>query len=172
MSNERKRCDKCRNRDLSFKEGQIRPKCKLDKPQFGGEEPCDGFDSRFIEYPITINGIDNHFNKDGLYSLHKCGQLVKISPCGDEYNGKTYLGILLGDLPIGAMVSRNRETKILDIYPHTNPAIFVPELMKIIYGCESWWGEIDNPEELKAITKDDIENVWYVKLLKELYEQK
>lgn len=25
------------------------------------------------------------------------GNLVKIAPCGDEYEGKTYVGILLGD---------------------------------------------------------------------------
>ena len=30
-----------------------------------------------------------------------------------------------------------------------NPGIFVPELGKIIYGCESWWSEIDNPEDLR-----------------------
>lgn len=47
-----------------------------------------------------------------------------------------------------------------------NPAIFVPELGKIIFGMESWWGRIKSEEELKDITDGDIENVWYVKMLK------
>ena len=45
-----------------------------------------------------------------------------------------------------------------------NPAIFVPELGKIIFGMESWWGRIKSEEELKDITDGDIENVWHVKM--------
>ena len=48
----------------------------------------------------------------------------------------------------------------------SNPAIYVPELRKIVFGCESWWGEIQSPDEIKDITDDDISNVWYVKLVK------
>ena len=53
----------------------------------------------------------------------------------------------------------------------TNPAIFVPELKKIIYGCESWWGTINNQDDLSDlnISDDDIQNTWYVKLLHEMY---
>jgi hypothetical protein len=39
-------------------------------------------------------------------------------------------------------------------------------------GYESWWGQINSPEELKAITDVDIQNVWYVKALKEMAEKK
>jgi hypothetical protein len=47
-----------------------------------------------------------------------------------------------------------------------NPGILVPELGKIIYGCESWWGTIDSEEELKElITKETISNCWYMQLL-------
>ena len=49
-----------------------------------------------------------------------------------------------------------------------NPAIYVPELGKIIFGMESWWGIIESPEELKDISDDDISNTWYVKLLQEM----
>jgi len=35
-------------------------------------------------------------------------------------------------------------------------------------GCGSWWGAIDNEEDLKDITDSDIENVWYVQLLKKI----
>jgi hypothetical protein len=130
------------------------------------EGPCEHFDSKYIEYPLTIEGIDNEFNKDR--NLHGCGTLVKIAPCGKEYEGKTYLGILLGDLPIGAHISFNRETKRLTVFPHSNPGIFIPELKKIVYGCESWWGEIESPDDLRDITPDVIENIWYVRLLKEM----
>lgn len=134
-------------------------------------EDCEHFDSRFIEYPLTIDGIENKFDKNGLRSLYSCGKLVRISPCGEEHKGKTYLGILLGDLPIGAHVSFNRESKMLKISPHSNPGIFVPELKKIIYGCESWWGEIESPEELKNITSEEIENTWYIRLLKDMAKE-
>jgi hypothetical protein len=50
-----------------------------------------------------------------------------------------------------------------------NPAIFVPELNKVIFGYESWWSEITTEEELNnVITDHTIENVWYVKLLKSM----
>jgi hypothetical protein len=50
-----------------------------------------------------------------------------------------------------------------------NPAIFVPELNDIVYGAASWWGEIEDEDELNdLITDDTIESVWYVKLLKKM----
>jgi hypothetical protein len=51
-----------------------------------------------------------------------------------------------------------------------NPAIYVPELRKIIFGCGSWWSEIESPDEIKDITDDDIENCWYVRLAKMMQE--
>lgn len=49
-----------------------------------------------------------------------------------------------------------------------NPAIFVPELKKIIYGCESWWKTIRSVDEFSKISNEDIDNTWYVKLLQSL----
>lgn len=37
---------------------------------------------------------------------------------------------------------------------------------KIIFGMESWWSRIKSEKELMDITNDDIEDVWYVKMLK------
>jgi len=48
------------------------------------------------------------------------------------------------------------------------PAIFVPELKKIIYGCESWWKTIQSVDEFSKISNEDINNTWYVKLLQSL----
>lgn len=90
--------------------------------------------------------------------------LVKIRPCAEEYENKTYAGFLLGDIALGSTISITDE-KISCEFASYNPAIFVPELGKVIYGCESWWGQIKSVEELKEITDEDIDNVWYVKAL-------
>lgn len=81
---------------------------------------------------------------------------------------KTYLGFYLGDLPIGIVSSYDEKTSILSNRTMNNPAIFVPKLRKIVYGMESWWREIKSIEDFKAISEDDIENVWYAKMLKEM----
>ena len=134
------------------------------------EEDCDAclkYKSRYIEYPLTIQGIENKpIEKSGIG--HTCGALCKIRPCQEEYQGRTYLGIYLGDLPITIVSSYNEENGVLTNRTMKNPAIFVPELKKIIYGMESWWREIESEDDLKEITQEDIENVWYVKALKEI----
>jgi hypothetical protein len=75
---------------------------------------------------------------------------------------------MLGEIGIQHNVFYNPEEKQLAVYFGSNPAIFVPDLNKVIFGYESWWGEIKSPEELREITDDDIQNVWYVKALKML----
>jgi hypothetical protein len=49
-----------------------------------------------------------------------------------------------------------------------NPAIFVPTLGKLLYGCELWWSKISSPDDLRTISDADIDNVWYVQALKSL----
>lgn len=134
-------------------------------------EQCSLYKSRYMEFPLTINGIES---KKLYYKgfLHQQGGLVKVRPCGEEYGKKTYLGFYLGDLPLAITHIFNEESGILKAFTHDNPAIFVPELGKIIWGCESWWDEIKNENEIKEITDDDISNVWYVKLAKQLMGQR
>lgn len=147
------------------------------KGEFNDEsfcEGCESFSSRYIEYPIEVSAINTeHFNTDGLYSK-RVGEIVKIRPCGKEYEGKTFLGILLGDLIISPHISHDNKTNELNIGAMTNPAIFVPELKKIIYGYESWWGTITNKDDLLDlnISDEDIENTWYVQLLKSMIDTK
>ena len=129
-------------------------------------EKCEKYKSRYIEYPIEVSKINSETRN--YWKDNDCGQIVKIRPCGKEYGDRTYLGILLGDLPLTNYISYQEETKELNVSVSCNPAIFVPELKKIIFGMESWWGRIENADELKEITNDDIDNVWYVKLLKEM----
>lgn len=94
------------------------------------------------------------------------GALVKIRPCANEYKNKTFVGFYIGDVALGTSISLTDKNKIQLNFSGYNPAIFVPELSKIIYGCESWWGEIKSIDEIKDITDEDIDNVWYVKLMK------
>lgn len=98
--------------------------------------------------------------------LSNTGAPVKIRPCDGD---KTYFGILLGEvaLSIGCSVDKDENLKIQHQY--YNPAIYVPELKKIVYGCESWWGEINSKEDLeKLITQETIDNVWYMKMFKQM----
>lgn len=174
--NEDKKINRCRYSHPSMRTKDLEWHCHVDgwedeKIKTVTEdicEACEKYSSRYIEYPLTIQGIEDTFAENCKRSLSKCGQLVKIKPCGEEYGGKTYLGILLGDLPIHATVSFHHDDQKLHIGAMTNPAIFVPDMKKIIYGAESWWGEIERPEDLKDIAQDDIQNVWYVKLLNEM----
>jgi hypothetical protein len=170
------KCFRCRNFKVANGDSflDVSFKCKLDKHDVNSTEDienyeveCDGFDSKYIEYPLEISGIEQPDGR-GIrdYWGDKTGSLVKIRPCGDEYKGKTYLGVLIGEADVGLIISHNRETKMLSINRQYNPAIFVPELKKVIYGCESWWGIVKTEEELKDITDNDINNVWYVKLLR------
>lgn len=102
--------------------------------------------------------------------MHKSGTLVKIRPCGDEYKNKTYIGFYIGNVALGSSISVTDEKIQLNFSGH-NPAIFVPEIGKIIYGCESWWGEIKDEKELSSITDSDIQNVWYVKLFNQMQDR-
>ena len=93
---------------------------------------------------------------------------MAIRPCAKEYNAKTYIGIYIGDLPIQILTSYKESTGQLINSTMNNPAIFVPELKKIIYGCESWWKTIQSVDEFSKISNEDIDNTWYVKLLQSL----
>jgi hypothetical protein len=128
---------------------------------------CDEFASIYIEYPITVSKI-NTDSSMGCYRKEQIGKFAKVRPCGEEYGNKTYLGLFLGELPIGQNISYNRKSQVLDISFRNNPAIFVFELNKIIYGIESWWGIIETENDLKDISDQDINNIWYVKALNSL----
>ena len=131
-------------------------------------ENCPDYESRFIEYPIQVNSIK--CDKMKQLMMGRAGSLVKIRPCNKEYGGKTYLGLYLGNQPWSQTVSYNNKSGELTVGMATNPAIYVFDLQRIIFGAESWWGIIENLEELKDITDDDINNIWYVKALKAMHK--
>ena len=97
--------------------------------------------------------------------------LVKVRPCADEFEGKTFLGFYLGDLAMSPS-AQIKEDHVKVGFGAYNPAIFIPEKMSVVMGCASWWGPIKTEEELKQISDDDIANVWYVKALKDIKTSK
>lgn len=131
---------------------------------------CDQYKCRYIEYPLTITGIDKNTDRCGLRDS-QVGKFAKVAPCGDEYHGKTFLGLYLGELPIDILCSHRADTGKLSVGFMSNPAIFVFDLNKIVYGCESWWSIIESEKDLKDIAPEDIQNVWYVKAIKQFVEQ-
>lgn len=130
---------------------------------------CERFQSKFIEYPITVKDIVNK-NIDTTGISCKCGDMCEVTLCNDDAENRSYIGICLGELPISILSSYNKNTGVLTNDTLSNPAIFVPELKRIVYGCESFWRRIDSIEDFKGITKEDIENTWYVSLLRKMAE--
>ena len=171
-----RKISRCRHSHPHYQKGIIEHHCTVDGwaddlVRICTEEECENcekFDSRYVEYPLTIQGIDNEPIRERKIG-HEIGTPVAVRPCGEEYEGKTYFGIYLGELPISILTSYDRETGILKNSTMNNPAMYVPELKRIIYGCGSWWQEIESASELQEITNADIEDTWYVKLAKELY---
>lgn len=102
--------------------------------------------------------------------IGKKGALVRVKPCDDKYEGKTYVGYLLGELATGSSIQVS-EGKLQCNWAGYNPAIFVPELGEVIMGYASWWGVIKSEEDFKVISDDDIANVWYVKAWRRLQER-
>ena len=159
--NEPRSCDRCRRYRPS---DDFKSFICTEGLQQEDAEKCEHFISRFIEYPITVDRIETR----GNVHLHRpC--LVRIRPCGGE---KTYLGFLCGDMDDSPMASYSPKERTLSISVMSNPAIFVPELMKVVWGCESWWSPIRSAEELSDITDDAIESQWYVQLAKAMFEKK
>lgn len=88
------------------------------------------------------------------------GDLVKIRPCGEEYDNKIYLGIFMGEVGIKPYIIYYSESQELELKTMLNPMIYIPELKKCVFGFESCWDKINSEEELKNITDKDINNIW------------
>lgn len=118
-----------------------------------------------IEFSGDVRGAPTFLNP--VTSRIKMGDFVKVRPCVED---KTFLGVYLGDAAIGLSLSfKDDDTLVVDRGTR-NPAIYVPDLKRIVYGMESWWGRIASPDDLKEISDEDISNVWYVQALKAFTE--
>ena len=123
-----------------------------------------------LSWQINFNNYKElRYEKDevirpGIFS-DKPGTPVKVRSCKEKHGDKTYFGILIGDVALS--ISHSIKDGIVTAeHAFYNPAILIPELGEIVYGCESWWGKITSEEELKEVISDEtIKNVWYVKAL-------
>ena len=125
-----------------------------------------------LENPRTIAAIDVPGElirlETPIFGAKHQGKFVAVRKAGE--GEKTKLGLYLGDLPLGVTAGfrpNDPETLIIQ-YMRGNPAIFVFDDNQIVYGAESWWGAISNPDQLREITDGDIQNVWYVQALRQL----
>lgn len=128
-------------------------------------ETCERFKNIFIEYPLTINGIETEDLRPRNVSLKP----VRIRPCKED---KTYFGIYLGEFPCFTQAELNMKTEILRVSVFRNPCIFVPELGRVVFGNESWWSKIEPGEDIKDITDETIRDQWYMKWLTEIAQGK
>ncbi len=132
-------------------------------------------DGRKYQTPTSNTKTFNHIlwdfegNDDFLTkSTGEQGIFVSVRPVEDQYEKKTYLGFLLGDLKVPSLSYDAKNSTLIVGAGSGNPAIWVFDLNKIIMGYASWWGPIKSEDDLRKITDHDIENLWYVKALKSL----
>lgn len=153
-------CTRCDGKGAHFQMGTPESKQRCYR--------CKGTGRQMKTFPWIVTGVKwagealrpSLFDRDTTW--------VSVLPCSKEFGGKTYLGWLLGDLANGQQVQLG-ENGVMEIsMSFHNPAIFIPELGRIVYGRESYWSSIKSPEDLREITNADIEDVWYVKALKDL----
>src|ERR1700730_7469590 len=96
-----------------------------------------------IQFPLTLNAIE--FDKrpgfrEKLLFGGKCGDFVAVRPCAPEFENKTFLGVLIGELALSQSVSLEEKTGTLTVgQVMHNPMIFVPERAAVVFGCGSWW---------------------------------
>ncbi len=128
-----------------------------------------------IEYPITIKRIKFETVptiESGSWD-RDIGKFVAVRPVDSICPAmKTYLGLYIGEARVGQSVSHNPDTGELTIRQgHSNPVIFVFDLNRVVMGYESWWGVIENEDDLHQITDADINNAWYMRMLRKITEQ-
>lgn len=101
-------------------------------------EACPHFKSKYIQYPITVKEIINRPIEDSRKD--KIGSPVKIQICQEDGKvSRSYDGIFMGELCIEIHTAYNEQTQTVINTPISNPAIYVPELKRLVYGYESFW---------------------------------
>ena len=125
---------------------------------------CRGRGRRNPLLPTVLTDIEFGTGRDVL-SQRGVGNWVAVRPVDDE---NTYLGIMLGDMATSTRATLDRQGRMAIYLSQFNPAMYVPDLKKVVFGYGSWWATIQSPDQLRKITNQDIDNVWYVKALKEL----
>ena len=93
-----------------------------------------------LEYPFPVHGITYGKEPVVYHKRREVGCYVAVRPCDKELAGKTFLGIYLGDIALHPGVLYNKKDGVLEVkHLMHNPAIWVPDLKRIIFGCGSSW---------------------------------
>ena len=126
---------------------------------------------RSLGWQLRFNNYKElRYRESEPIKTRRCGTPVKVRSCKKEHGEKTYFGILIGDVALSIGHSVDDDGVVTAERQMYNPAIFVPELNDIVYGCSSWWGEIESEKELKnMITEETVSDVWYVKLISHMH---
>lgn len=95
-------------------------------------EGCSMFDSKYIEFPIEVQSINNKVQPEKQDK--KCGKPVIVT-----LNKKIYKGIYLGEEIVSTYISYNIRKHELELSPLLNPVMYVPELKKKVRGLECNW---------------------------------
>lgn len=108
----------------------------------------------------------------GLFHSEHVGHFCAVRPVTSmNPNNLTYLGIYLGELPKGIRGAVDLAGSSITFgYSYGNPAIFVPALQKTVMGYESWWSVLEKPEDMQKITDQTIQDQWYVKAARAMFE--
>lgn len=130
-------------------------RCKYSHPHFKNNS---------IEYHCVVDGWED--DKVRICKKGECESCQKFKSKYVEYPITVHE---IENKPIDTSGLGHEEGSLVAIRSTmNNPAIFVPELKKIIYGCESWWKTIRSVDEFSKISNEDINNTWYVKLLQSM----
>ncbi len=123
-------------------------------------------------YPITVHGIESSSQplRPEVEGSRYIGSWVAVRPCKPKGEPEsTHLGIYLGDFAtyVGASFHKENGVLVLSVAGR-NPAMWVPDLKRVVYGMESWWRRLKTPEDLQQIQDTDIHSVFYVRALRDL----
>ncbi len=127
-----------------------------------------------FDAPMTVTGFSTHdvpaWRKDLVFG-GSCGDMVAVRPVNARYGGRTYLGILIGEIAQSLSVVIGKDGLIKADPSMHNPAMFVPDLGEMVFGHGSWWSVIEDETQLEDITDADIDGVWYVRALRQIAER-
>lgn len=130
--------------------------CKTDNsvPSDRKCEACNNYKSRYIEYPITVSSIKTNHDEYDFYEKRR-GEICKLHLTNDD---KVYTAVLLGELPYMTTESYNPETGKLTVTVIKNPALYVFDLKKVVYGAECWWQGLGETIKMPDISDAGQEN--------------
>lgn len=122
-----------------------------------------------MTWPRTVTGLAWGDGEAFRAARPGLSDWVAVRPCEEEFGGKTYLGVMIGDIALSVMARYDRESGVMSITPGMlNPAIWIPEKRAVVFGCGSWWRRIKTQEDMGQISDADINNVWYVRAMRDL----